>query len=61
MEKKAAEAGVVFWFETSDSVCRRHHFEPNGHLSVRSSFPLILKWVFFRYLNVRYFQVQGVI
>ncbi|CAJ1900996.1 unnamed protein product [Sphenostylis stenocarpa] len=33
MEKKEGEAPVL-WFETSDSVCRRHQFEPDGRLSV---------------------------
>lgn len=28
----------VFWFETSDSVCRRFQFEPDGQLSVRFRF-----------------------
>nr|KYP70734.1 UPF0420 protein C16orf58 isogeny [Cajanus cajan] len=32
-EKKEAEAPLL-WFETSDSVCRRHQFEPDGRLSV---------------------------
>ncbi|XP_057438556.1 protein root UVB sensitive 2, chloroplastic-like isoform X1 [Lotus japonicus] len=31
MEK---EEGPVFWFETSGSVCHRHHFQSNGQLSV---------------------------
>ncbi|XP_027927923.1 protein root UVB sensitive 2, chloroplastic-like isoform X2 [Vigna unguiculata] len=33
MEKKEGEASPL-WFETSDSVCRRHQFEPDGRLSV---------------------------
>ncbi|KAH1258408.1 Protein root UVB sensitive 2, chloroplastic [Glycine soja] len=33
MEMKEGEAPVL-WFETSDSVCRRHQFEPDGQLSV---------------------------
>ncbi|QCD97741.1 protein root UVB sensitive 2, chloroplastic-like isoform X3 [Vigna unguiculata] len=32
-EKKEGEASPL-WFETSDSVCRRHQFEPDGRLSV---------------------------
>ncbi|KAL2321045.1 hypothetical protein Fmac_030014 [Flemingia macrophylla] len=33
LEKKEGEA-PLFWFETSDSVCRRNQFEPDGRLSV---------------------------
>lgn len=32
MEKN--EEVPVFWFETSNSVCRRHHFQSDGQLSV---------------------------
>ncbi|KAK7336865.1 hypothetical protein VNO77_17415 [Canavalia gladiata] len=33
MEKNEGEA-PVFWFESSDSLCCRHQFEPDGQLSV---------------------------
>ncbi|BAT85532.1 Protein root UVB sensitive 2 [Vigna angularis] len=33
MEKKEGKASLL-WFETSDSVCRQHQFEPDGRLSV---------------------------
>ncbi|KAL9285044.1 hypothetical protein ACSQ67_024574 [Phaseolus vulgaris] len=36
MEKKEGEASLL-WFETSDSVCSRHKFEPDGRLSLFDS------------------------
>ncbi|KAJ0259962.1 Protein root UVB sensitive 2 [Hirschfeldia incana] len=33
--KKSPESSPLYWFETSDSVSRRFHFESDGHLSMK--------------------------
>ncbi|KAL5070894.1 hypothetical protein RYX36_021781, partial [Vicia faba] len=34
IEMHKNEGTPPFWFETSNSVCIRHQFQPDGHLSV---------------------------
>lgn len=34
IEMEKNEATPLFWFETSNSVCSRHQFQPDGQLSV---------------------------
>lgn len=39
---KNPESLPLYWYETSDSVSRRFHFESDGHLSVNLSLSLPL-------------------
>ena len=39
---KSPESLPLYWYETSDSVSRRFHFESDGHLSVNLSLSLSL-------------------